>query len=252
MKGDAMAPTVDRPEPPYLQIAGHLRRQIRSGQLRDGDLVPSVRQLAREWHVSPPTAEKALGTLRSEGYVRGVPGMGTVVSASMAMSYAGRDRLHAVRTGRIYPPNERAEIRSAELVTAPDAIADALGLAAGAQVVRRHRVTYRDDIPVSASTTWMAGELAQDAPRLLSVERIIEGTAGYVGGVTGRRVIRGIDQGSARGATDQDAADLAVPVGSPVACGRNWWYDAEGGVIEYGEYASIPGRWSSHEYEITT
>ena len=37
-------------------------------------------------------------------------------------------------------------------------------------------------------------------------------------------------------------------VGSPLACGRNWWYDADDIVIEYGERVSIPGRWSTHEY----
>jgi DNA-binding GntR family transcriptional regulator len=244
-------PGVSRPDPPYLQIVEHLRRQIRSGQLRDGDIVPSIRQLARDWQVSPPTAQKALTRLHSEGYVRGVPGTGTIVSASKAMTYAGRDRLRATaRAGRIYPPNERAEIRSAELVPAPAAVADALGVDAGAEVIRRHRVTYRDGAPMSASTTWMPGDLAQTAPRLLSTERITEGTAGYVQAVTGRTVVRGVDQESARAATEQDAADLRVQPGSPVACGRNWWYDAGGGVIEYGEYASIPGRWSSHEYEI--
>jgi hypothetical protein len=41
-----------------------------------------------------------------------------------------------------------------------------------------------------------------------------------------------------------------VPSGSPVACGRNWWYGRDGEVIEYGERVSIPGRWSSHRYEI--
>jgi DNA-binding GntR family transcriptional regulator len=246
-----MAPTVERPEPPYMQIVEHIRRQIRSGQLRDGDLVPSVRQLARDWHVSPPTAQKALTRLQSEGYVRGVHGTGTVVSASGAMSYAGRDRMRAAgRVGRIYPPNERAEISLAEVVEAPETIADALGLDAGAEVVRRHRVTYRDDVPVSASTTWMPGAFAQQATRLLSTERILEGTVGYVAQVTGRSVFRGVDQQSARAATEQDAADLRLPVGSPVACGRNWWYDADGAVVEYGESVSIPGRWSSHEYEV--
>jgi DNA-binding GntR family transcriptional regulator len=61
-------------------------------------------------------------------------------------------------------------------------------------------------------------------------------------------VARGVDQDSARAATEQDADDLRVPVGSPVACGRNWWYDADDVVIEYGERVSIPGRWSTHEY----
>ncbi len=39
------------------------------------------------------------------------------------------------------------------------------------------------------------------------------------------------------------AADLGVLVGFPVACGWNWWYDADDVVIEYGERVSIPGRW---------
>jgi DNA-binding GntR family transcriptional regulator len=122
--------------------------------------------------------------LRSEGYVRGVPGTGTVVSA---LSYPGRDRLQAIAgTGRIYPPNERAVIKSSDLVPAPADIVDALGLTAGAEVMSHpHRVTLRDDKPVSASTTWMPGTLAADAPRLLTTERIIEGTVGYVGAMRG-------------------------------------------------------------------
>ena len=63
---------------------------------------------------------------------------------------------------------------------APDAIADALGVPPGAQVIRRHRVTYRDDAPVSASTSWLPGDLAGLAPRLLTTERILEGTPGYI------------------------------------------------------------------------
>jgi len=129
-------------------------------------------------------------------------------------------------------------------------VADALRVPADAPVIRRHRITYRDDAPVSASTSWLPGELAEVAPRLLSTERIREGTAGYVEDTTGHVVTHALDQDSARAATEQDAADLGVPAGSPVACGRNWWYDSDGGVIEYGERVSIPGRWASHEYEI--
>jgi DNA-binding GntR family transcriptional regulator len=247
-----MTPAVQRQEPPYLQIVEHVRRQIRSGQLQDGDMIPSVRQLARDWKVSPPTAGKAMATLRSEGYVRGMPGKGTVVCAGSTTHYPGGERLRSARsTGRIYPPGEHAVIRSAELVTAPPQIADALGLAHGATVIRRHRITYRGEAPISASVTWLDGALAQDAPRLLSTERIIEGTIGYIRQVTGREAVRGTDQDSARAATGQDAEDLGVPPGSPVACGRNWWYDAGDTVIEYGERVSVPGRWSTHEYSVT-
>jgi DNA-binding GntR family transcriptional regulator len=247
-----MAPAVQRPEPPYLQIVGHFKQQIRSGELKDGEMIPSVRQIARDWNVAPPTAGKALATLRSEGLVRGKPGVGTIVIAGATTHAPGRERLRSARsTGRIYPPGEHAVIKSAELVDAPPHVVDALGLAAGAAVIRRRRVTYRGDTPISASVTWLDGSLAETAPRLLGTERIIEGTAGYIRQMTGREAVRGTDQNSARAATEDDAEDLGVPVGSPVACARNWWFDADGNVIEYGEGASVPGRWATHDYELT-
>ncbi len=124
-----MAPAVQRQEPPYLQIVQHFRRQISSGELQDGDMIPSVRQLARDWDVAAPTAAKAVAALRSEGLVEGRPGIGTVVVAGSTTLHPGGDRLRSVRsTGRIYPPGEHAVIRSAELVTAPPHVADALGL----------------------------------------------------------------------------------------------------------------------------
>ena len=247
-----MSPTVDRPEPPYLQIVKRISEQIRSGELRDGDMVPSTRKLAAGWNVSWPTAAKALTMLQSEGLVRGVVGVGTVVCAGVTAHNSSLDRLRSIwATGRIYPPNEHATIKSASLVPALSEIADALGLAPGTYVIRRHRVTYRDDVPISASVTWLDGKLAGVAPRLLTTERIVQGTIGYIRETIGREVARGVDQDSARAATAQDAEDLEVPTGSPVACGRNWWYDAGDAVIEYGERVSIRGRWSTHEYVTT-
>jgi DNA-binding GntR family transcriptional regulator len=247
-----VAPNVARQEPPYQQIAEDIRRRVRSGELHDGDLVPSTRQLARDWSVSVPTASKALAALRSEGIVRGVPGTGTIVCAGETLHHSGADRLQAIaQTGRIYPPDERAVITAANLVPAPDPIADALGVEPGALVIRRHRVTLRNNVPQTASTSWLPGDLAEVAPLLLGTERIRSGTPGYIEQVTGRAVVTGLDQCSAREATDQDAADLGVPAGSPVACGKNWYYDAEGTVIEYGESVSIPGRWRPHAYRVS-
>ena len=242
-----MSPTVDRPEPPYLQIVKRIRGQIRSGELRDGDMVPSTGKLAAEWNWSWPTAAKALTMLQSEGLVRVVVEVGTVVCAGVTAHNSSLDRLRSIwATGRIYPPNEHARTKSASLVPALSEIADALGLAPGTYVIRRHRVTYRDDVPISASVTWLDGKLAGVAPLLLTTERIVQGTIGYIRETIGREVARGVDQDSARAATEQDAEDLGVLVGSPVACGRNWWY-ADDVVIEYGERVSIPGRWSTHE-----
>lgn len=246
-----MAPMVEHPTPPYLQIAEEIRKRIKSGELKDGDMVPSVRRLAEDSGVSRPTAAKAITWLRTEGLVETEVGVGTTVCAGRKIHPPSGERLQAIRsTGRIYPPNERAEIKSAELVPAPPEIADALGLEAGVPVVRRHRVTYRDDTPISSSTTWMDGKLADLVPELLTTERILGGTVGRVREVTGRAVDTWKDQDSARAATEEDAEELGVAVGDALPIGRNWWSDPDGSVIEYGERVSVPGRWSTHEGKV--
>ncbi|MFF1409147.1 TetR/AcrR family transcriptional regulator C-terminal domain-containing protein [Streptomyces sp. NPDC058289] len=73
-------------EPPYLRIAGEIRRRITSGELAPGARIPSTRRITQEWGVAMATATKALATLNQEGLVRPVPGVGTVVAES------GRER----------------------------------------------------------------------------------------------------------------------------------------------------------------
>ncbi|MEO3892198.1 GntR family transcriptional regulator [Nonomuraea sp. B5E05] len=245
-----MAPQVQRPEPPYLQVVRHIRDQIERGELQDGDTIPSARQLSKDWNIALATATKVLTTLRAEGLTRAVVGIGTVVNTTSA-SHSPIDRAVSIRrTGRIYPPDEHAKILSASMVDAPEQVADALGIEARAPAIRRQRVTFRGDRPVSASTSWFDGQLAEPAPRLLETERILQGTFGYLEEVTGRVIKTSRDQNAADAATEQDARDLGVPVGSPVLRGRNWVIDSEGLVLEYGEYVSAAGRWQSYEFEI--
>ncbi|WP_214410087.1 TetR/AcrR family transcriptional regulator C-terminal domain-containing protein [Sphaerisporangium fuscum] len=87
---------MDRPapqsEPPYLRIVREIRRRIATGELRAGDRVPSTRQITQEWGVAMATATKALNTLRQEGLVHAVPGVGTVVHAPEPPRPAARSR----------------------------------------------------------------------------------------------------------------------------------------------------------------
>ena len=252
-----MPSTVRRPDPPYLRVVAAIRDRIASGELQEGDQVPSAREMTREWRISLATASKVLATLRSEGLVRAVQGVGTVVGTAETIGFGARDRLLSIRRdGRIYPPGQHARITAAEMVSAPQHVADALGVAADTPVIRRHRVTYQrqsqgqEDRPVSASTSWYDGTLAGACPRLLQAERIPEGTPAYIEAATGRRVTTGRDLLAADEATEQDAQDLGLEPGAPVLRGRNWYWDADGGVIEYGESVSKPQRWTAYDYEI--
>lgn len=248
-----MAPQLNRADPPYVQIVADIRQQILDGKLHEGDTVPSARQISKDWGVALATATKVLAALRADGLAEGVPGVGTVVRIEKTARYTLRDRVGvAKRTGRIYPDGEYAKITSAQLVDASAHIADALGIEPGTQVIRRHRVTYNaEDVPVAASTSWFVGTLAEKAPRLLETDRIVQGTFGYIESVTGRAATSGRDQMSARAATADEGEDLSVTEGSPIMAARNWLYDQDGNVIEYGEGVRAADRWSSYDYNLT-
>ncbi len=244
-----MAPEVQRNEPPYLQIARRIRSEIESGALTEGDAVPSAREIAATWGVALATATKVHGRLRSDGLVRAIPGVGTVV-ASGQTTFGGAQRLSASGSGRVYGVDERAEIRSTELVEAPATVAEALGMEPGASVVRRERVTLRGDQPVSMSVSWFRGADASSAPALLTGERMPQGTFAYLAEVLGTRVVSGREQVEVGRADDVEAAALAVVTGDPVLRSRTWFYTETGDVIEYGEAAHPSGRRLSHDFSL--
>jgi GntR family transcriptional regulator len=65
--------------PLYAQIATRLRLAIASGELRSGDGMPSVRQLAGRLRVNPATVVQAYRELETEGFVEMRQGAGTFV-----------------------------------------------------------------------------------------------------------------------------------------------------------------------------
>jgi len=69
-----------RPEPLYLRIVAELRARILTGDLRPGDRMPSIRQIAQQWGVAVATATRTMATLRDQGLVEATVGSGTVVS----------------------------------------------------------------------------------------------------------------------------------------------------------------------------
>lgn len=111
-------------DPPYLRIVAELRRRITAGELRVGERVPSTRRIAAEWQVAIATATRALTTLRQEGLVRAVPGVGTVVAAALRPPARPASR----STARRGPTGD--ELHREPIVRAAIAIADSEGLAA--------------------------------------------------------------------------------------------------------------------------
>lgn len=65
--------------PIYEQIKSQIKEAIFSGSLTDGDMLPSIRQLARDLKISVITTTRAYNDLEAEGFITSVQGKGSYV-----------------------------------------------------------------------------------------------------------------------------------------------------------------------------
>ena len=65
--------------PIYLQICQGFCRQIQAGVLREGERMPSVRELATQLAINPNTIQRAYRELEQQGWLVSVPGKGSFV-----------------------------------------------------------------------------------------------------------------------------------------------------------------------------
>ena len=66
--------------PIYDQITRQIKAAILSGELAAGELLPSMRLLARELRISVITTKRAYEELEREGFITTVPGKGCFVA----------------------------------------------------------------------------------------------------------------------------------------------------------------------------
>jgi GntR family transcriptional regulator len=69
------------PDPIYIQIVQQMRAQIVSGILKEGDLLPSIRVLAKELRISVITTKRAYDELEREGYIETIAAKGSYVAS---------------------------------------------------------------------------------------------------------------------------------------------------------------------------
>ncbi|MBB5781403.1 GntR family transcriptional regulator [Nonomuraea jabiensis] len=69
---------------PYLQMVQQVRHALRLGVLREGDQLPTVKEVVAQLAINANTVLKAYRELEHEGLVAARPGVGTFVTATLA------------------------------------------------------------------------------------------------------------------------------------------------------------------------
>jgi GntR family transcriptional regulator len=261
-----MSPKIEKTARQPDQIADYYTAKIRNGEMPDGAIFPSFRDIQREWTTQEPdengrmkdvypstgTVAAALRLLKSRGLIDPKRRSYTVVT-SQKFASGGSGRAAVYRsTGKIYRPGESAQILSSELVEAPEYVADALDVDAGSRVLRRVRITNDEHgRPSECSVSWMPGEVVEVLPSLTTTERQVGGTIVKIREVGGEHYVLGDgeDQVMCRRATEQEREFLGLAEGEYVLAGRNWWRLADDGtVLEFGEYTCPPERYITFTY----
>ena len=68
--------------PMYEQIKQRIKQDIFSGKLKNNDVLPSVRQLAKDLNVSMITTKRTYMELEHEGFIYTISGKGTFVKVN--------------------------------------------------------------------------------------------------------------------------------------------------------------------------
>ena len=84
-------------KPVYLQIRDRLSRLIRSGSLKTGDRLPSIRSLAKSVQVNKLTVIEAYSILEADGLIYARPGSGYFVNSKTLVSTQSKSNFDPVQ-----------------------------------------------------------------------------------------------------------------------------------------------------------
>jgi GntR family transcriptional regulator len=164
-------PPVETSRSQFRQVADQLRAAIEAGEYPPGSELPSELELASDYQVSRQTINQAVRLLRSEGLVLVRRGKGTTVREIPVIHRAaltryqrqererggGRGAFDTEIKGMGLAPRSETTV---DTVEAPADVAAALGLEPGAQVVRRQRRMYANDVPVQLAPSYIPADIA--------------------------------------------------------------------------------------------
>ena len=110
--------------PIYRQLIEQVRRMVSSGQLKPGDALPSVRELALTHAVNPMTISKAYSLLEAEGLLERQRGKAMTITSQHQTKENKSERLQ-----RLQPTLDQVVMAARQLELGADEVVRALRVA---------------------------------------------------------------------------------------------------------------------------
>ncbi len=177
-------------EPMYKKIEKHIKELINSKDLKQGDLIPSEKQLSEEFDVTRMTVRSALNNLVKEGYITRRRGIGSIVLGSKIY-----DNISAV-SGFTREMNSKGHevsnlLIGLQVVEADQELAKNLNVELGENVWEVKRVRIADKVKVSYMITYMPVKLFPNLNKKYcegSLYQFVEDVCGYKISISERAV----------------------------------------------------------------
>ena len=83
-------------KPIYEQLKEQIKTLIMKNELQSGDILPSVRSLAKSLEISVITAQRAYQDLQAEGFIETSSGKGTYVSSNTNKDFIREERFKEI------------------------------------------------------------------------------------------------------------------------------------------------------------
>ena len=154
-------------EPVYLQLNDRLRGLLRNGEYAHGDRFLTERQIAEQYGVSRPTANKALAGIVAEGLLEFHKGVGTFV-ARPRLDYDLDSLVSFTNKARAVGKRATTRVLEFDEVTASVAgreVMDHLQAAGGEVLFFMCRLRLANDLPVILERRWVPKRLCPGLSR---------------------------------------------------------------------------------------
>lgn len=145
--------------PLYYQLKEIIKEKIKDGSLKEGEKVPSERELMEQYNISRATARKALNDLLFEGLIEKKQGVGTFVAKRKVLQDLTGELAfaHQVRAQGLIPGIK--VIFSGSDKNIPKRIVNTFQLNDSEQIFKYSGVLFADNQPLILATTFLPLEL---------------------------------------------------------------------------------------------
>ncbi|RIV26146.1 GntR family transcriptional regulator [Alicyclobacillaceae bacterium I2511] len=233
--------------PIYQRVKDKILKNIQSGDLGEGDQIPSEGALILQFQVSRTTVRKAIGDLVATGKIVRRQGKGSFV-AGRAVSYTSSFLYGFVEElDRRGYPSIRVQIQTFQVVPCPTVPAQRLEISAGSPVLFMTRMaTMQEGLPIFVEQSFFYGppnirmadleaELADEKHEYALLEKM------------GIQIGMGVQFVRAEIATSQDVQELRVLLNQPILVIHRVTRDRSGVPRLYGQVRYPADR---YQYEV--